>query len=65
MIDLANALRDEGALDERECLIDATFASAKGGGEARLFSVVTEFSLAKYRDGTRHRPTQEEYSSTA
>jgi transposase len=30
---LANELRDEGALDEREAFIDATFASAKGGGE--------------------------------
>ncbi len=33
MTDLANALRDEGAIDESECFIDATFASAKGGGE--------------------------------
>jgi len=32
LIDLANALRDEGALDESECFIDAAFASAKGGG---------------------------------
>ncbi len=32
MTDLANLLRDEGALDESECFIDATFASAKGGG---------------------------------
>ena len=32
MTDLANALRDQGALDESECFIDATFASAKGGG---------------------------------
>jgi transposase len=30
---LANALRDEGAIDERESYIDATFASAKGGGD--------------------------------
>src|SRR3954465_13826599 len=29
---LANALRDEGAVDEADCFIDATFASAKGGG---------------------------------
>lgn len=34
MTDLANALREQGALDESECFIDATFASAKGGGEA-------------------------------
>ena len=27
----ANALRDEGAFDESECFIDATFASARGG----------------------------------
>jgi hypothetical protein len=33
LIDLANALRDEGALDESKCFIDATFASAKCGGE--------------------------------
>ena len=34
LTDLANTLRDEGELDESECFIDATFASAKGGGEA-------------------------------
>jgi transposase len=33
LTDLANSLRDEGAIDESECFIDATFASAKGGGE--------------------------------
>jgi transposase len=32
MTDLANALRDDGVIDESECFIDATFASAKGGG---------------------------------
>jgi transposase len=31
--ELANTLRDQGAMDESECFIDATFASAKGGGE--------------------------------
>jgi transposase len=31
---LANTLREEGALDERESFIDATFAAAKGGGDA-------------------------------
>jgi len=30
LVDLANELRDRGAIDERECFIDATFASAKG-----------------------------------
>jgi hypothetical protein len=29
---LANALRDGGSIDMSECYIDATFASAKGGG---------------------------------
>jgi transposase len=29
---LANELRDRGDIDESECFIDATFASAKGGG---------------------------------
>jgi len=30
---LANALREQGEIDESESYIDATFASAKGGGE--------------------------------
>jgi hypothetical protein len=30
--DVANELRDKGALDEEECFIDATFIMAKGGG---------------------------------
>jgi len=30
---LANTLREDGAIDERESFIDATFASAKGGGD--------------------------------
>ena len=33
MVELANTLRDQGILDEREAFIDATFASAKGGGD--------------------------------
>src|SRR5436309_5463067 len=33
LTDLANVLREEGEIDESECFIDATFASAKGGGE--------------------------------
>jgi hypothetical protein len=32
LTDIANELRDKGALDEEECFIDATFAMAKGGG---------------------------------
>ena len=31
---LANTLRDEGVLDERERFIDAPLAAAKGGGDA-------------------------------
>jgi len=31
---LANTLREDGAIDERESFIDATFAAAKGGGNA-------------------------------
>lgn len=30
---LANTLRDEGAIDERERFIEATFAAPKGGGD--------------------------------
>ena len=30
--ELGNALREEGAIDESECYINATFASTKGGG---------------------------------
>src|ERR1700678_986861 len=33
LTDLANTLRHEGAIDESESYIDATFASAKGGGD--------------------------------
>ena len=33
LTDLANTHRDEGAIDESECFIDARFSSAKGGGE--------------------------------
>ena len=33
LTDLANELRDQGVIDEREAFIDATFASAKGGGD--------------------------------
>lgn len=32
--DLANELREAGEIDERESFIDATFAPARGGGEA-------------------------------
>ena len=32
LTDLANTLREQGDIDERECFIDATFAAAKGGG---------------------------------
>jgi len=31
--DLANTLREQGDIDESESFIDATFASAKGGGQ--------------------------------
>lgn len=33
LTDLANTLRDAGTIDERESFIDATFASAKDGGD--------------------------------
>jgi transposase len=33
LTDVANTLRDEGEVDESECYIDATSASAKGGGD--------------------------------
>src|SRR5262249_15512890 len=32
LMDVANELRDKGALDAAECFIDATFVMAKGGG---------------------------------
>src|SRR6266516_4339354 len=32
LTDVANELRDSGALNEEECFIDATFVVAKGGG---------------------------------
>jgi hypothetical protein len=33
LTDVANELRDGGALDGEECFIDATFVMAKGGGQ--------------------------------
>lgn len=33
LVDLANTLREDGVVDETECFIDASFASAKGGGD--------------------------------
>jgi transposase len=38
LMDVANELRDKGALDEAECFIDATFVMAKGGGAERARS---------------------------
>src|SRR4249919_2302838 len=32
LTDVANDLRDKGALDEEDCFIDATFVRAKGAG---------------------------------
>src|SRR3974390_2464842 len=32
LMDVANELRERGALDEEECFIDASFVMAKGGG---------------------------------
>src|SRR5262249_11163994 len=32
LTDVANELRDQGAFNEEECFIDATFVMAKGGG---------------------------------
>src|SRR5262249_50649738 len=34
LTDVANELRDRGALDEEQCFIDATFVMAKGGEAA-------------------------------
>jgi Putative transposase of IS4/5 family (DUF4096) len=55
LTDVANELRDKGALDEEECFIDATFVMAKGwlcsvhslpigdGSAAKPFSVSNTF----------------------
>ena len=32
LTDVANELRDRGALDDEECVVDAMFLMAKGGG---------------------------------
>jgi hypothetical protein len=49
---LANALRQEGEVDESECYIDATFASAKGGG-----ADIGKTRRNPWRDGSRSEPT--------
>ena len=38
LTDVANELRDKGALDEEECFIDATFVMAKGGWVCLLWN---------------------------
>jgi len=56
---LANDLRDEGVIDERESFIDATFAFAKGGrrsGPTQCGKGVTQ--MAKCR-GEACNPTLE------
>ena len=53
LTDVANELRDKGALDEEECFIDATFVMAKGGGsthaanhhEVRLVQLCFDFYM--------------------
>jgi transposase len=40
LTDVANELRENGALDEEECFIDATFVMAKGGGSETPSRVV-------------------------
>ena len=36
MLNALNELRENGALDEEECFIDATFVMAKGGGSEEI-----------------------------
>jgi hypothetical protein len=51
LTDVANELRDKGALDEEECFIDATFVMAKGRGpwfrRGRLLIVSPDSSCEK------------------
>ena len=62
LTDVANELRENGALDEEECFIDATFVMAKGGGaaanhhEVRLVQLCFDFAPHHPRlsDRARH-----------
>ena len=48
LTDVANELRDKGALDEEECFIDATFVMAKGGGaDCRFRSARTRQTITR------------------
>ena len=65
---LANTLREEGTLDEREHFIDATFAVAKGGGDAvgltkrgkgvKILAIVDRHGLR--RSVSTHAPSHQE-----
>jgi len=46
LTDLANTLREQGEVDESECYIDASFASAKGGREQ-----IGSTTVVRYRGG--------------
>ena len=54
MTDLANTLCDDSALDESGCYIDATFASAKGGG-AEIGPTIPWSCVSTRKAGFRRR----------
>jgi hypothetical protein len=45
LTDVANELREKGALDEEECFIDATFAMAKGGGALAVCGLASRLGV--------------------
>src|ERR1700741_5478977 len=52
LTDIANELRERGALEEEECCSDATFAMAKGGG-AEIIATKREKGLKSMSRGDR------------
>src|SRR5262249_54337226 len=47
LMDVANELRDKGALDEAECFIDATFVMAKGASQQQKQAAHARSATAK------------------
>jgi hypothetical protein len=57
LTDIANELRERGALDEEECFIDATFAMAKGGAiSARLLSLLAVAHRSRHKGPNFSKP---------
>ena len=74
LTDVANELRENGALDEEECFIDATFVMAKGGGSEigtqrsaekamKIMAIVDRHGLAALGQHARREPSRSPFGA--